>query len=371
MAEKELIDILDLSAEGLEELAQRLGEPRYRGAQLLHNLHGRRLASFEAMSDLPQSFRERLAEVAAIRRPQVVEVLRSSDGSRKFLLRLADGERIESVLMPQIKESMERGHLTLCVSSQAGCAMGCAFCLTGAGGLRRNLTASEIVGQVAVVQDYLAAEGELSGWRLANLVFMGMGEPLANMDNLERAISLLCSSKGYNFSRRRLTVSTCGHLPGLARLAEWFARGEPINLAVSLNAADEATRARLMPVNRRWPLADLLAALKALPLPPRRRITFEYILIAGVNDSEADAKRLVRLLRGLRAKVNLIPLNEHPGSPFRQPPEERILAFQKVLTDAHYTALIRRSKGADILAACGQLSGARGRERPGEPRNSP
>ena len=354
MAEGERVDILDLSPEGLEELAARLGEPRYRGRQLLHDLHARRLASFADMSDLPRSFRERLEAAAVILRPQVLEVLTSSDGSRKFLFGLADGQKIESVLM-----LMERGHLTLCVSSQAGCAMGCLFCLTGAGGLRRNLAASEIVGQVAGVQDYLEREPELAGWRLANLVFMGMGEPLANLDALERALALLCSPQGYNFSRRRITVSTCGHLPGLARLAEMFGRGEPVNLAVSLNAADDETRSRLMPVNQRWPLKELLAALKALPLPPRRRITFEYILISGVNDSEADARQLARLLRGLKAKVNLIPFNEHPGSDFKQPSEERVLAFQKVLTEAHYTALIRRSKGADILAACGQLSGRR------------
>jgi 23S rRNA (adenine2503-C2)-methyltransferase len=354
MAEEERVDILDLSPEGLEEFALSLGEPRYRGRQLLRNLHARRLASFAAMTDLPQALREKLAQAAAIRRPQAIEVLKSADDTRKFLFGLEDGERIESVLMP-----MERGHLTLCVSSQAGCAMGCAFCLTGAGGLRRNLTAAEIVGQVAGVQDYLAEETEFSGWRLANLVFMGMGEPLANFEALERALALLCSPQGYNFSRRRITVSTCGFLPGLKRLAELFARGEPVNLAVSLNAADDETRTKLMPINQRWPLKDLLAELRALPLPPRRRITFEYILIEGVNDSEADARKVVRLLRGLKAKVNLIPFNEHPGSEFRQPPEERLLAFQRVLTDAHYTALIRRSKGADILAACGQLSGRR------------
>ncbi len=354
------VDVLSLSPAELEEFCASLGEPRYRGRQLLHDLHGRRLKSFDQMTDLPAAFRQRLAEVAAIRRPEVIEVLRSSDGSQKFLFGLADGQRIESVLMPQTRESTERGHLTLCVSSQAGCAMACRFCLTGTLGLARNLTAGEIVGQVAAVQDALAQAPELSGLRLANLVFMGMGEPLANFEALERALALLCSPQGYGFSRRRVTVSTCGHLPGLSKLAEMYERSEPVNLAVSLNAADDETRSRLMPVNRRWPLADLMAALRALPLPPRRRITFEYILISGVNDSDLDARRLVKLLRGLKAKVNLIPFNEHPASEFRQPPEERILAFQQVLVDAHYTALIRRSKGADILAACGQLSG-RGR----------
>jgi len=347
-----LIDVLDLSPEGLEDLAERLGEPRYRGRQLLHDLHGRRSKSFAEMSDLPAPFRERLGESARLEWPSIVQLLRSADGSRKFLFGLTDGHRIESVLMP-----MERGHLTLCVSSQVGCAMGCHFCLTGKGGLSRNLTAGEIVGQVAGVQDYLAAESGLSGWRLANLVFMGMGEPLANFDALARALALLCHPQGYNFSRRRITVSTCGHLPGLARLAEMFASGEQVGLAVSLNAADDATRSSLMPVNRHWPLANLIAALKKLPLAPRRRITFEYILIAGVNDADDDARRLAKLLRGLKAKVNLIPFNEHPGSDFRQPSEERILSFQNMLIEAHYTALIRRSKGADILAACGQLSG--------------
>jgi 23S rRNA (adenine2503-C2)-methyltransferase len=355
-AGEQRIDLLDLSPQGLEEFAASLGEPPYRGRQLLANLHSRRLRTFQEMTDLPQAFRARLEERARIWRPAILEVLRSADGSRKFLFGLEDGLRIESVLMP-----MERGYLTLCLSSQAGCAMGCRFCLTGARGLARNLSASEIVGQVAAVQDYLQAaprsDPALEGLRLANLVFMGMGEPLANFEALERALALLCSPQAYNFSRRRITVSTCGHLPGLARLAELFARSEPVNLAVSLNSADEATRSYLMPVNRRWPLARLMAALRALPLPPRRRITFEYILIAGVNDSEADARKLAKLLRGLKAKINLIPFNEHPGSSFRQPGEERILAFQKILVEAHYTALIRRSRGADILAACGQLSG--------------
>jgi 23S rRNA (adenine2503-C2)-methyltransferase len=322
----------------------------------MRNLHARRLTSFEAMTDLPKALRERLASEARIGRLEILDVLQSSDGSRKLLFGLADGKRIESVLMP------DRGHLTLCLSSQVGCAMACAFCLTGAGGLLRNLTSGEIVGQVAGALDHMTAHPMPEAERLSNLVFMGMGEPLANFDALECALGILCHEDAYNLSRRRITVSTCGFLPGLARLAEMFRQGEPVNLAVSLNAADDATRSRLMPVNRRWPLADLLAALKAVPLAPRRRITFEYILINGVNDSDADARKLAKLLRGLKAKakVNLIPFNEYPASDFRQPPEERILAFQQVLIDAHYTALIRRSKGADILAACGQLSGQAG-----------
>ncbi|MFH0809796.1 MAG: 23S rRNA (adenine(2503)-C(2))-methyltransferase RlmN [Pseudomonadota bacterium] len=352
----EPVDLLGLLPEEMEDLVASWGEPRYRGRQLLHGLHNRGLSTFEQMTDLPEAFRLRLTEAARPPRLEVRQRLKSVDGSWKLLLGLADGRQVESVLMP-----MERGHFTLCLSSQVGCAMGCRFCLTGTLGLTRNLSAGEIIGQVLAARDAMAADPASGQGRLANLVFMGMGEPLANLEAVWKAVTLLCSPRLHNFSRRRVTISTCGHLRGLDELARLFAQAgsEQVNLAVSLNAANDATRSQLMPINQRWPLARLLATLKQLPLAARRRITFEYILIAGVNDSDADAHQLCGLLRGRKAKINLIPFNEHPRSELRRPPEERILRFQNILVEANYTAPVRRSKGADILAACGQLSGSK------------
>jgi 23S rRNA (adenine2503-C2)-methyltransferase len=242
----------------------------------------------------------------------------------------------------------ERGHSTLCVSSQVGCALGCRFCRTGDGGLIRNLTRGEIVAQV---RDLVRKADD--GLALTNLVFMGMGEPLANFDALVSALGTLTDNDyGLKFSGQRITVSTAGVVPRMADLG----RKTRVNLAVSLNAADNETRSRLMPINRKYPIEDLLEACRRYPLPKGRRITFEYILIADVNDRPADARRLAKLLRPIRSKINLIPFNPHPGSAFRRPEETAVLAFQKILLDSHYTTIIRRSKGQDIAAACGQLA---------------
>ena len=293
------------------------------------------------MTNLKKDLRQRLAAVFDIGRLHRRTCETAADGTRKYLFELVDGERIESVLIP------ERDHYTLCLSTQVGCAQGCRFCLTASGGLGRNLTQGEILAQVRDIRFDLEQPENLT-----NIVFMGMGEPLANYRNLIGAIGLLQDNKvGFGFSKRKITVSTAGLVPRLADLG----RDTDVGLAVSLNATDNETRSRLMPINRRYPLEVLLEACRRYPLAPQRRITFEYILLAGINDSPADARRLSALLRPIRAKINLIPFNDHPGSEFRCPDEGTILAFQKVLVDQRYTAIIRRSKGREISAACGQL----------------
>jgi 23S rRNA (adenine2503-C2)-methyltransferase len=336
-------DIKNLTLDELTELLKGMGKERFRARQVMQWVYRHGVTAFEEMTSLSKEFRRELAGIAHISvfKPEVVE--ESHDGTRKYLFRLADGESVEAVRIP-----MDRERATLCVSTQAGCAMGCAFCLTGTLGLRRNLTAAEIVNQVCAVM----AEAPVG-----NIVFMGMGEPLANFDNLVRALNILQMEEGFAFSVRKLTVSTCGLVPEMERFGECCSVG----LAVSLNATTNEARNALMPVNRRYPLERLMAACRQFPLKQRQRITFEYILIHGVNDSPEDARRLVRLLHGVKAKVNLIPFNEHPASSFRRPPEERIEAFQKHLLDHGLVAVRRASKGDDISAACGQLRGAQER----------
>ncbi|NLV24134.1 MAG: 23S rRNA (adenine(2503)-C(2))-methyltransferase RlmN [Deltaproteobacteria bacterium] len=338
---RQKIDIKNLTLDELTGLLDGLGKERFRARQLMQWIYRHGVTSFEAMTTLSKDFRRQLAAIAyiSVLTPEVVE--ESRDGTRKYLFRLADGESIEAVRIPMDKE-----RATLCVSTQVGCAMGCAFCLTATLGLRRNLEAAEIVNQVCAV---MAAEP------VGNIVFMGMGEPLANFDNVVKALQILQMEEGFAFSSRKLTISTCGLVPEMKR----FGGCCSVGLAVSLNAAGDAVRDTLMPVNRRYPLAELMAACREFPLKQRQRITFEYILIHGVNDAPADARRLVRLLHGVKAKVNLIPFNEHPASSFRRPPEERIEAFQKCLLDRGLVAVRRASKGEDISAACGQLKGAR------------
>jgi len=299
--------------------------------------------------------RARLADDYVLDRLAPTIVAEAADGTRKLLFQLAGrpGTRpasIESVLIPQLDRAEgARDRLTLCISSQAGCAMGCGFCATARMGLIRDLTPSEIVGQVRAGQAIAAPRA------LTNVVFMGMGEPLANYEAVRTALEILSAEWGYAISPRRITVSTVGVVPVIPRLiAE-----TRVNLAVSLSGTTEEQRARLMPVNRRWPLAALLGACRALPLPRRKRITFEYVMLRGENDADADARRLVRLLHGLRAKVNLIPFNPFPGAGFVPSPRERILRFQTVLRAHGLNATIRESRGQDIQAACGQLAVAR------------
>jgi 23S rRNA (adenine2503-C2)-methyltransferase len=295
------------------------------------------------MTDLANDIRARLPELATFSRLQPAVVEESRDGSRKYAFILADGAVIESVLIP------EEDRQTLCVSSQAGCAMGCRFCLTGAMGFRRNLRPAEMINQVYAVNEELHRKGT----RLTNLVFMGMGEPLANLESLLAALDILMDQRGLDFSSRRITVSTCGLVPNMRELGERAG----VNLAVSLHSVRDETRSDLMPVNRTYDVETLLAACRDYPLANRRRIMFEYTLIAGLNDADADARLLARKLHGIPCKINLLPCNEAPGLPFSQPAEERIAAFQQILWDAGYTVLLRTSRGADISAACGQLAG--------------
>ena len=334
-------NLLALDQEGMSRLVQQFGWPRYRTGQILRWLYQRRAHSITQMTDLSRKDRERLAEVATISRTQDCTVLESTDGTRKFLLTLNDELRIETVLIP------DEDRLTLCVSTQVGCMLDCGFCLTGTMGLKRNLKAHEIVDQVLTAQDHLTGKE-----RLTNLVFMGMGEPLANIDALSTAIHYLTNkSWGLGWSPRRITVSTAGLA---ARLKDVAALG--VNLAISLNGTTEEQRQRLMPaVSQIASLKTLMAACRRYPLAPTRRLTFEYVLLAEVNDRDEDAHRLVKLFKGLRCKVNLIPFNEFPGNAFRRPTDRSVLAFQAVLAHAGIDAFIRKSRGRDVLGACGQL----------------
>jgi len=334
-------NLLGLDLPGLENFFQALGERTFRARQVMQWIYRRGVLDFASMTDLSRDARERLQGAACLALPRVEREQSSRDGTRKLLLRLEDGERVETVLIP------DEDRLTQCVSSQVGCAMGCAFCRTGAAGLSRNLAAAEIVGQVVLGQR-LAAPA-----RVTNVVFMGMGEPLHNLEQVAGAFRVMTSDHGLNITRRRLTVSTCGLVPAMRRLpAEMLP-----SLAVSLNATTDEVRDRIMPVNRRHPLAELLGAMRELPLPARARYTVEYVLLGGVNDTLEDARRLVRLLSGLRCKVNLISYNPHEDSRFRAPEPAAVEAFQGHLLEKNFTAVIRRSRGQDILAACGQLRG--------------
>jgi 23S rRNA (adenine2503-C2)-methyltransferase len=303
------------------------------------------VVDLDAMTDLPKDFRARLAETHEIALPELERVTPSQDGSRKLVFRLSDGGRVSAVLMP------DDGRITLCLSTQVGCGFACAFCLTGTMGLERNLTAAEIVGQLVAANALL--EGDE---RVTHIVFMGMGEPLANYANLVATLRILTDARlGIGYSPRRITVSTVGLVAGIDRLG---AEDLKVNLAISLHAASDEVRGRLMPVNRSWNLEALMAAVRRYPLAARQRVFFEYVMLEGVNDTAEEAHRLARLLRGVRAKVNLIPFNDWEGSGFRRPPLARILAFQAILLAAGITTTVRWSKGEDIGAACGQLKEA-------------
>jgi 23S rRNA (adenine2503-C2)-methyltransferase len=317
------------------------GIPAFRSEQILRWVYQRGADSFEAMTNLPPALRSSLRRGFTLTTLPDPLVARSEDGTRKLLFALPGGGAIESVVIP------DPPRLTICISSQAGCAMGCAFCATARLGLQRNLTAAEIVAQI------LAARRQLEeSERITNVVFMGMGEPLANYDALLEAIEILRADWGQGLSPRRMTVSTVGLLPQLERLV----REAPVNIAVSLSATTDERRDALMPVNRRYRLEALFATCRSLPIAQRRRITFEYVLLAGVNDGADDAARLVRHLHGIRSKVNLIPFNPFEGSGFTRPTDAAIRAFQDRLLAAGVSATVRVSRGRDIQAACGQLA---------------
>jgi len=340
-------NLRDLSLPEIEALFTQKGLPAFRGRQVFRWLSVAGVDSFQQMTDLPKELRRDLEREFSIALPELARQEVSRDGTRKLALRLEDGEIIECVLIP------ERDHYTLCVSSQVGCAMGCAFCLTGRMGFRRNLSAGEITSQVLKAQEILSSQGLDKKKPLRNLVFMGMGEPLANYEAVIKALNILLYPKGFDFSPRRVTVSTVGLVPQIRRLGQEIR----VKLAVSLHAADDQIRTSLVPVNKKYPLEEIIKACKSFPLKRGWRITFEYVLLAGINDSLVQAQRLAKLLRGVPAKINLIPFNEAPSLPFKRPDDKTVLAFQEILMQAGYVATVRQSKGQDIAAACGQLRG--------------
>ncbi|MEA2114653.1 MAG: 23S rRNA (adenine(2503)-C(2))-methyltransferase RlmN [Thermodesulfobacteriota bacterium] len=340
-------DLKNLTQDELVEFVESLGQPAFRGRQILSWIYKPSITDFDQMTDLAKEFRKILVEHAYMSSftDPITEI--SGDGAVKLGFKLNDGFIIESVLIP------EEDRNTICVSSQAGCAMGCRFCVTGTMGFTRNLSRAEIVNQVCAVRDWiLDHEGE-NGKKLTNIVFMGMGEPLANLENLLGALSILTEQRGLDFSSRRVTVSTCGLVPQMLELGSQT----KVNMAISLHAADNETRSRLMPINDRYPLEELLEACKHYPQKKRQRVMFEYTLLAGINDSDKTARMLATLLRDIPCKINLLSMNEAGGQQYTSPPRERVLQFQKILRDAGYTVFIRKSRGADISAACGQLAG--------------
>lgn len=334
-------NLMDRTPDEVRAFLEGFGEPPYRVRQILGWLYARGARTFTEMTDLPLALRRRLEAEAALGALRAARRQAAADGTEKFLFALDDGRQIEGVLIP------DGGRLTACISTQAGCALDCKFCLTGVMGFSRNLRAWEIVGQV------MALRSAASPRRLSNIVLMGMGEPLANAEQTFRALEILRCPEGLACPPRRITLSTVGLVPEMAALG---AAGFGVNLAISLSAPTDALRDRLMPINRRYPLAELLKACRAYPLRSRQRITFEYVMLDGVNDAPELARALVKLVAGLRCKVNLIPLNPAPDLPFRPSPRPRIEAFQRVLKAAGILATIRESRGQEIFAACGMLS---------------
>ncbi len=335
------VDIKELSLPALTGWLEASGIKPFHAGQIFKWIYSRQVDDFDQMTDLGKRLRTRLMDHFVVNRLQQVAVEKAADGTRKYLFGLVDGNFIESVLIP------EKNHLTMCISSQVGCAQGCRFCLTGQGGFIRNLSSGEILAQVRDIRNELDDADKLT-----NLVFMGMGEPLANYDNLIAALTVITDNRyGMAFSAQRVTLSTAGLVPNITRLGQ----DSTISLAISLNAADNRTRDRLMPINRRYPIEMLIDACRQYPLKKRRKITFEYILIKGINDSPDDAERLTCLLNPSWAKINLIPFNEFPESRFQRPDESVIKGFMDILHQRQYVTIIRASKGREISAACGQL----------------
>ena len=344
------LNLLDYDAQGLARMLADLGEKPFRARQLLRWVHRFGESDFAAMTDVAKSLRSRLAAEAVIAAPAVLRDDTSDDGTRKWLLDVGAGNAVECVFIP------EENRGTLCVSTQAGCALDCAFCSTGKQGFSRNLTTAEIVGQLWLAKHMLGGfEAQRDGGHvISNVVLMGMGEPLANVDNTLAALRLMLDDNAYCLSRRRVTVSTSGIVPAMDRLREAC----PVALAVSLHAPDDALRDTLVPINRKYPLRDLMAAcVRYLERSPRDFITFEYVMLDGVNDTDDHARQLLRLTRDVPCKFNLIPFNPFAGSAFRRSPPERIRAFAEILMAAGVVATTRKTRGDEIDAACGQLAG--------------
>jgi 23S rRNA (adenine2503-C2)-methyltransferase len=350
----ELKQILNFDRDELTvELTNSLGVKPFRAKQIVQWLYRRRVKDFSEMTDINKELREKLSSSYEIYRPEIDTVQLSKDGTRKYLMRLKDGKLVETVLICQPKR------YTLCISSQVGCAIGCKFCRTGLMGLTRHLETHEILGQVLRVQDHIdelqlnPPPGETVPEQFLNIVFMGMGEPLHNFDNVIRAAKLLNDGLGSNFSKRKVTISTSGLVPQIRELGKL---NIPVALAISLNSTTNECRDNLIPINKRYPLDELLKTLREFPLNGRMRITLEYVMLHGVNDTLADLERLPRIIRGIPAKINLIPYNENAGLGFKGPPEEWVHRWQKTLLDQGLNATVRWSKGQDIGAACGQLA---------------
>ena len=334
------------SREELRATFAALGEPAFRADQLWHWIYHRGATDFARMTTLAKSLREKLDAECRVGRPEVSREASSLDGTRKWLLRFEDGNEAETVLIPED----DRG--ALCVSSQVGCTLSCSFCHTGTQKLVRNLTAAEIVGQVLVARDRIGEwPAPKDGRLLSNIVLMGMGEPLFNYENVAKALRIVMDGEGIAISKRRITLSTAGVAPAIGRVG----RELGVKLAVSLHAARDELRDELVPINRKYPLKELFKALRDYPADNARRITFEYVMLKGVNDSDADAKELVRLVRGLPAKFNLIPFNPWPGARYECSDDKTMVRFAATLNRAGYSAPIRSPRGRDILAACGQL----------------
>jgi 23S rRNA (adenine2503-C2)-methyltransferase len=335
------VDLAELELLELEAALAARGQERFRARQLFGWIYRRGVTDVDAMTDLSRDLRATIATEFTVSTPVIVARERSSDGTEKFLLRLADGRRIESVFIP------DTPGMTFCISTQVGCAMACAFCLTGRMGLVRNLTAGEIAGQVRVLAEALGLRD-----KPFNIVLMGMGEPLHNYDETMKALRILADQHGLAVPPRRVTLSTVGLLPGLEKLAS-----EPVmpNLAISLHAPTDVQRGELVPINRKYGVAEIIDVCKRFPVRKRGRITFEYVLLSGVNDSAEDARRLAKLLVGVKSKVNLIPLNAAAGIPFERPSDETVDQFARILADRGVTVSVRKSRGRDIRAACGQL----------------
>ncbi|GAB4393265.1 MAG: 23S rRNA (adenine(2503)-C(2))-methyltransferase RlmN [Kiloniellaceae bacterium] len=351
-------NLVGLSRDELVAELATLGEKPFRAKQLWHWIYHRGVTDFAEMTTLSKDFRARLAETHAVRRPEVAVAQVSRDGTRKWLLRLADGQEVETVYIPE----EDRG--TLCVSSQVGCTLTCRFCHTGTQRLVRNLSPAEIVGQIMVARDGLGEwPAPAEGRQITNIVLMGMGEPLYNYDNVAKAMKIAMDGEGLSVSKRKITLSTSGVVPEMERCG----RELDVNLAVSLHATTDEVRDMIMPINKKYPLKLLLDACRNYPgTHNARRITFEYVMLKGVNDSEDDARRLIRLLKGIPAKVNLIPFNPWPGSFFECSDKATITRFADILSAAHISSPVRATRGEDILAACGQLKSASERKKKSE-----
>jgi 23S rRNA (adenine2503-C2)-methyltransferase len=345
-------DLAELDRVGLEAALAERGQEPFRARQIIGWIYRRGITDIAAMTDLPRGLRESLAADFTLATPEISARHKSADGTEKFLLTLRDGRQIESVFIPDTPA------MTFCISTQVGCAMACAFCLTGKMGLVRNLTAGEIVGQVRVLAGALDMRNTAF-----NIVLMGMGEPLHNYDETMKALRILADERGLALPPRRVTLSTVGLLPALERLAH-----EPLmpNLAISLHAPTDVQRGELVPINRKYGIAEIIDACKRFPLRRRSRITFEYVLLAGVNDSAEDARRLAKLLAGVKAKINLIPLNAAAGIPFDRPSDAAVDKFAKILAERGASVSVRKSRGRDIRAACGQLIVEGQKKSPGQ-----